>query len=585
MHRALCLLVVLATALPGTSLVAQRLPDGRPVTRDRLPRAVAREVARLYAEPHALRAAERTEIAAGRTVEGNVAVIDGPLTIAGRVTGRVLAINSDVQLRPGARIDGDLLVVGGEIDGQRDADIAGEIRVYRQSLVFTRDGDRLVVPDSVADADEDGWWRRWERRRPPNARSRIVVASAGAYNRVEGLPINVGPSLQFREPWGRVSLDLFAVLRTGASFQDGSSASNRATNDVGHSLRLELRGGRRAGGTVGARLYNVVAPVEDWQLTPLEYGLAAFLFRRDYRDLYARHGAQGYAGLFRSGLGDVTVGLAHERWTAQQAGDPTSLLRNDLPWRPNPQLDAGTMHLLTVGTRFDTRNDDDRPWSGWLVRADIEHGRGDVDEAGPVLNIVRGGGGAGRIAYTRGFLDARRYNRVGPGAQLNFRLVAGGWLGGDPLPLQRRLSVSGPGALPGFDFRTPIGPGFDVATCNDGPAVRGTPALCDRIALGQAEYRGDLHFDPFGGFDWSDGDQHSRNDAVWVVFVDAGRGWLVGPRDRSARYARDEAPPLSTFRSDLGFGIDLGEFGVFVAKGLSDTTEPVNFLVRLRHRF
>jgi hypothetical protein len=39
-----------------------------------------------------------------------VAVLNGPLTIAGHVRGRVLAINSDVILLRGARIDGELLV-------------------------------------------------------------------------------------------------------------------------------------------------------------------------------------------------------------------------------------------------------------------------------------------------------------------------------------------------------------------------------------------------------------------------------------------------------------------------------------------
>ena len=56
------------------------------------------------------------------------------------------------------------------------------------------------------------------------------------------------------------------------------------------------------------------------------------------------------------------------------------------------------------------------------------------------------------VAYGRGFLDVRRYNRVSPTAQVNLRLVAGGWLHGDALPAQRRLSLGGAGTLPGYDF-------------------------------------------------------------------------------------------------------------------------------------
>src|SRR5206468_7965336 len=67
-----------------------------------LPRDVAREATRLFNETAALRATERIEIEESRIVDGDVAVLNGPLVISGRVKGRVLAINSDVVLRPTA---------------------------------------------------------------------------------------------------------------------------------------------------------------------------------------------------------------------------------------------------------------------------------------------------------------------------------------------------------------------------------------------------------------------------------------------------------------------------------------------------
>lgn len=575
---AFALLVLLAGFTP---LDAQDTTRARPPV-EQLPRDVTREVARLYEEPHALRGFARTEIPAADVVDGNVSVIDGPLLIAGRVSGRVLAINADVILRPGARIDGDLLVVGGEVEGEREAQVGGEIRIYRPALRFTREGERIVLEEREVEPEGESWWRRWERRREMRSRSRLVVASAGAYNRVEGLPINIGPSLELPPGgWASVRLEAYAVLRTGSSFRDD-------TTDVGHDLRLEVRRGQETGVRLGGRLFSINAPVESWQLSPLEYGLAAFLFRRDYQDFYGRHGGGVTLGAFDERLGDASLSYSHERWAARSDHNPFTLFRGSADWRDNPQLDGARMHLLTLAAKLDTRNDDDRPWAGWLVQGDIEHGRGDLETLGDAPAGTRDAT-PGRIAYTRGFVDARRYNRVGPGAQLNFRLVAGGWLGGDDLPLQRRLSVSGAGALPGFDFRSPM-TADDPATCS-GPAgaaplaIPGRPALCDRIALAQVEYRGDLHFDLFGGFDWADRDLHFRNDATWVVFADAGRGWLVGPRAGNLQYESGELPPPGTFRTDMGLGIDMGAFGVFVAKALSDGGEPLNFLFRLRHRF
>lgn len=571
---ATCCLLLLTAVGPLAS--AQERPPAERAA-DPLPRATMREVMRLYEGPHALRVFERTEIAATQTVEGNVSVIDGPLILAGRVNGRVLAINSDVVLRPGARITGDLLVVGGDIEGEREAEIGGEIRVYRQQLRHTREGDRIVVAEPPRDPEEDSWWRRWERRRSSAGGSRFAIASAGGYNRVEGMPVNVGPALHFRRGVMDLRADAFAVLRTGSSFRGDP-------NDVGHDLRIEATRGRDVGARIGARAFNVNVPVEDWQLSPLEYGLSAFLFRRDYLDLYGRHGSSAYLSLFDEALGHFTLEYSHERWSPRESVEPWTLFRRDEQWRPNPRLDAARLHVVSGSARFDTRNDTDRPWAGWYVQADLERGAGDLFGPGltpPGVRVAPGGA----TSYTRGFLDARRYNRVGPGAQLNFRLVTGGWLGGDPLPLQRRLSVSGAGALPGFDFRTPIDVAGDPGTCAVGGAVPGNPALCERIALAQVEYRGDLHFDMFGGFDWRRDDLHFRSDPVWVAFADAGRGWLLGPQRDGMHYGSSDFPSPATFRTDLGVGLDFGEFGVFVAKSVSDGDEPLNFLFRLRHRF
>jgi hypothetical protein len=200
--------------------------------------------------------------------------------------------------------------------------------------------------------------------------------------------------------------------------------------------------------------------------------------------------------------------------------------------------------------------------------------------------------------YSRGFLDLRRYNRVSPDAQLNLRALIGGWMSGDPLPMERRLSVDGPGVMPGFGFRSDRS-GADLGTCNVGISYPGQPALCDRIALFQAEYRGDLHFDfqP----DWESHDDaavegargdaprarahHFHRDGTWVLFADAGRGWLVGEPDGTLTYASGRIPPLNTFRSDIGGGLDFGGVGFYLAKALSDSGEPLRFFIRLRHRF
>jgi hypothetical protein len=565
-------MILLGLALVTARVVASPLAAQE---RDTLPASVAREVTSLFNAAEGLRATDRVEIEAGRTVEGDVAVLRGPLVLGGRVTGRVVAVNADVILRPAAQIDGDLIVVGGEVEGRASARIGGETRVYRQRLRYTLDGDRLVT-EAVHGSDE-GWWRRWERRRASRNSSRFLVASAGAYNRVEGLPIQIGP--QLHQVFRRATLEAgaLAIARTASSFASESV-------DVGHEARLELRTRGREGIAVGGRLFNIVDAVEGWQQSDLEVGLASFVLRRDYRDYFGRRGGRLHAALFARALGgDLTLSYAHERWGGRLRRDPFTVFRNEVAWRPNPLLDAGRLHLVNTTLRADTRNDEDRPWSGWYIVADVERGVGALTALGETAPGVRASS-PGHVAYTRGLLDVRRYNRLSPRSQVNLRLVTGGWLAGDELPLQRRLSVDGPGALPGFDFRR-ANAREDVATCSGGGfAPGGHPAQCERIALVQAEYRGDLHFDLFGDSEWDDVIQAGEN-AAWIVFFDAGRGWLVRSGGGDAGYGAGQIPPLSTFRTDVGVGLDLRLIGFYVVKALSDAHEPLNFFVRLRHRF
>lgn len=550
-----------------------------------LPREIAREVTELFNAAGTLRVSGSLDIVREREVRGDVAVINGPVRIAGHVTGTVVAINADVTLEPGARVDGDLLVVGGAVSGKDDGTVGGDIRVYRQALRYREDGDRIVA--ERGGADDDRWWRRWQSRRRSRLGSDITVLTARTYNRVEGLPILVGPRLRMEGGWGRLSADALGILRTADNFRWNS-------DNLGHQVKGDLRLGGTAGVTVGGSVFDEVEPVEAWHLTDTEVGLASLLLHRDYRDYYNRHGGSVRGGAY-AGEATLALSFSDERWASRDEQSVFSLFRNTQAWRPNPEADEGRFHLANATLHYDTRNDADDPWSGWYLIADYERGAGRTEVFAPTSPGVREPS-TGPIVYSRGFLDLRRYLRISPSAQLNVRGVAGGWLNGDQLPLQRRFSIGGPGTLPGFDFRRVTGD-EDVFQCSAASAAapRGRPAQCERVALGQVEYRGDLnvHFGILDGDD--DGEDDGRrqrqrhrgfqSDGVWVLFADAGRGWLVGPREGDLRYPSDALPRFSTFRTDVGAGLDFGYIGLFLAKSVSDSEQPANFFIRIKRRF
>jgi len=576
MRKALWILLALTPAALGAQQDS--------TSNQSLPSDVRALVVSRWNGPNAIRSFDPLDIEDRDVIEGNVAVARSPLILAGHVMGNVLVVNTDIILRPTARIDGELLVVGGDVEGRNLARVDGATRIYRQSLVFREQGaNQIVASGDDTPRSQDNWWRRIERRHEGSWGEALRVVQAGPYNRVEGLPIQLGPVLYEETPWGSVRADGAVVLRTATTFGGGDA-------DVGHDIRTEVRTGHRGGLGIGARLFDVVDPIEAWQLSDLETALSAFVSRRDYRDYFQRHGLNGFVTLYGRSDVSLTGSYGLERWSSRVRHDPFSLFKGDVAWRVNPAVDEGLFHIADLALKLDTRTDVDDPWSGWLASFDVERGDGVLSSVAPRSDEIFTRQLPAKTSYTRGFADVRRYNRLGPDAQLNMRFVVGGWLGGNELPLERRLSVDGPGTLPGFGFRgSPAG--SDVSTCSanaDASAI-GRPAECERVMLAQVEYRGDVKLPFRGGEDWPRHYHGAHGDVVWVLFADAGRGWKVpsadAPPQPGLTYGNWSIPPINTFRSDVGVGIDVSGVGIYAAKALSRPSEPVKFFVRLRHRF
>ena len=412
-------------------------------------------------------------------------------------------------------------------------------------------------------------------------RGGLKISSAKTYNRVEGLPVYIGPTYNGRAGRADISIAALGIIRSSNKF-------HWDPQNLGHRLTVDARWGRRRGFAVGAATFDEVAKIESWQLTEPDGGLAAFFLKRDYFDWFGRHGGRIHASAFNSDFASVTMGYSAERWSSRSAREVFSLFRGSENWRVNSPVNDGVVHLLDVDVRFDTRNRPLRPLAGWYVSAQYEYGSGDFEFAGRPFGPDDVSTDMRQLKYGRAFFDVRRYNRISPRRQLNGRLVLGGWLHGDELPLQRRLSVGGIGTIPGFDFRrTGIGP--DVGQCaQEGQSFPGRPALCERVVLTQLEYRHELVSELFDIFNRNGIRVRGatfRVKPTAVAFVDGGRGWLVGSRGGDLSYPSGSFPGFDTWRTDVGLGLDLGLAGMYVAKAVSEAKEPANFFVRIRGRF
>ncbi len=538
------------------------------------PRSVAEAAVARWNADGTTRVIGSYDVPAGREVRADVGVLNGPAVISGRIVGTLVAINADVRLERGAAVTGDVLIVGGSLQRADDVSVGGEVRTQAELLRYTMNGEYIEAEDLRL-----GDWRPriggWDDDRERGSYTDLFFVAARTYNRVEGLPVLVGPRFRRTTDWGRVQVEALGVVRTAEPMRWDRGS-------IGHDARAEVRLGRRYGLVLGGRLFDVIDPVEAWQLKNAEAGLSTFLAHRDLRDHYGRHGGEGSIGGRIGEEVSLTVAFGSERWRSVAERNPISLRNDRQAWRENPDVDQGTIDLITTRFAIDTRERLRAPWlGGWFIAADVERGRGTLART---LAPLPGFGVPTEVTYTRGFVDARRYTNLSPGTELNFRVVAGGQLGGDELPLQRKLSIGGPGSVEGYDFRrAPYDD--DVFTCGGIATMPGQATLCDRIGLAQVELRQDFHVS------WVRTDRHDdwwrpgfNGRGQWVLFADAGRGWTVG--DGAAEIRQDRGlPPLSSFRTSLGLGVDFGGLGFYLAKSVSTSREKVNFLIRLGRRF
>lgn len=537
-----------------------------------LPPEILQELLDRWNDSATVRLAGGLTLPAGARLSGAIASYRGTLRIGGEVEGSLTVINGDLVLLPGARVTGGILVAGGRFSAAETATHDGEARVFWDAAPVTRQSDGSLVLR--------------ERRRPIGSlataertfqagriATTLRLTTTQTYNRIEGLGIVFGPAFEWRPNPGLVaSLDLRGILRTAPD-------NSPFRRDLGWIIRTDWRFEGSRGWGLGARTYSVIAGIEEHTLPREEIGWNAFLFQRDNRDYFSSEGVggSGYAYLTPRLRLDGT--LRYEKQGSVRANDPWSLFRNSDRWRPNPLVDDGHYTILGLSAAYDTRNARSEPSSGWWLRGSVEHASS--DDVAPVTlpRAVRSAVPTSGYAFNRFTLDLRRYNRISPEIQLNARMWAGGWLSGDPLPIQRRVSLGGTDLLPGYALRS-----FDCAPAGfDDPS---RAALCDRALVTQVELRHRLRLR--AGYVVRDPEHEGLDrflgieDPELVLFGDAGTAWLAG--DGPGRVPSDRIRALSEWRADVGVGLDAGGIAAYLAKAVTDG-EPVRFFLRLERRF
>jgi hypothetical protein len=537
-----------------------------------LPAAVVDQLLHTWNDSATTRLNGSVTLPAGSHLQGQVALLRGVFRVGGTIEGPVTVINGTLVLLPGARVTGNVLVVGGRLIRQPGSTLDGTDKVYWDVAPVAKARDGTLAVQQTPDLETLG--RAQTSFGVGRIRTTLRASAGGTYDRIEGFPLEAGPLFEWRPaPRDRVKLELTGILRTSTDRSDSRS-------DFGYRTRLEWRRTGEVGYGFGARAKSTVEVIPEQSLSRAESGWSSILLQEDRYDYYNSESIGLYGFLVPARQFRVDVSWDSDLQTSVLANDPWSLFTNESRWRPNPLVDDGRYFLTTGAVTLDTRDNERQPATGWYARTHVEFGRsGDV---GPVVlppGIRTPIPTNGSYNYSLLELDLRRYLRLSPEDRLSARAHFAGWVGGDPLPIQRRLSLGGPAVLPGDEFR-------QVTCTPPGVPNAARAGLCDRAVFFQAEFRHRLNLGWHYTLHQGEGGTGTRvigiQAADLVLLSGLGTAWLSGTGP--GHVPNNRLPSLDLWQADVGAGVDFGFLGAYLAKSVTGGS-PLRFSVRLQRRF
>jgi hypothetical protein len=465
-----------------------------------------------------------TVIQRGDSLNTNLVVKGGDLTVFGRVNGDVLVVGGNLYVRDGAFIGGNIKVINGEVFKDDDAVVVGYIdksstkkeKAYREDAkTFRRSSTKLVANWVSETTNVDNFIFR--------------------YNRVEGLFLGAGSEKRYYWDDQR-SYSLYGSVGYGFrshNWRGNLGLSRQFAFDDGQMVEVEAEG------------HSLTDSKDDWLIGLQENTAAAFLIHEDYRDYFHRYGFGvnlGYASQQDYLTSQVKVGYLVDKYTSMENQTEWSLFGGDKLFRLNPAIDPGKMRSIVSSAGLSTVTKTIDGPEGWSLLATAEFADKSFGSA---------------FTFNRYVADIRRYEPLGRYDNLNIRFRVGTSEGN--LPLQKIYDIGGLGTLPAYAFKDEMG---------------NRMLLMNAEFIVNGDFLGDLSFWP----SWL------MRGINFLVMTDAG---LVRNVDNSALWTDGfTGIKFSEFRHDVGVGVASrsGAFRLaFVWR--TDRSEPARFIFRFARPF
>jgi hypothetical protein len=457
------------------------------------------------------------------TIRSNVVVKAGDLTVYGEVDGDVLVVGGDLYVKDDGRITGNAKVINGEVMKDESARIDGYIdktssteKAYRESeKKFTRSSTRLNASWVRETTDLDNFIFR--------------------YNRVEGLFLGVGSDKKYY--W-----DARRSYAAYGSFGYGFKSRGWRGN-LGVSRQFAFDEGQLF--EIGVEGHNLTDSKDRWIIGVGENTAAAILIHEDYRDYFRRMGygiSADYAVQQDFLTGQVKVEYLADRYRSMENRTEWSIFGGDKRFRANPEIDEGEMRSILASAGLSTVTKTIYGPEGWSIFVTGEFADRNFGSD---------------FGFNQYVADIRRYQPLARYDNVNLRLRVGTTEG--TVPLQKTFEIGGLSTLNGYPFKSEVGTRM---------------ILLNAEYIISSDFLGDLDFWPSG----------LLRDINFLVLTDAGLIRTAAPSDTWSQGFSDVK--FSEFKHDVGVGVATrsGSFRLaFVWR--TDRSEPARFIFRFARPF
>jgi hypothetical protein len=368
--------------------------------------------------PNAVTFNGNTEILEIDTVQGDLVVKNGTLTVRGTVIGDVLVVNGDIELKGTSRVLGNVRTMNGSISKDENAYVEGytEQSLNSSSKKYKR---KNTLRTKYSYTFKPYFW---------NTEYGINDNVLFRYNRVEGLFLGFGSEKIFY--W-----DGSKVTSGYGSFGYGF-ASHKWRLQLGLDRQFAVSDGMLF--EVGSEAHSLTDTKDEWIMNLSENNLAALFFREDFRDYFQREGFSIHTALYTKD-GDVTsmldVRFLNDRYVSMDNNARWAVFGGSV-FRNNPSVNIGTMKSVSVSAGVSTVEKYRYRSEGWNVIARGEYGGREL---------------GGDFGFTQAIIDIRRFQPVSDDDQINLRVRVGA-LEGTPV-IQKSFELGGANTMPAYAFK------------------------------------------------------------------------------------------------------------------------------------